>query len=320
MKNHSRTAYTYIAMICDQPEIQKLLPQIVVLNKHTCTLDTLATLQQESASHMVLWHRKSSWLNIGAFCNVIAELGKRLQPWMSTYQPILCLDACKLHLNGRVWRTATRWNIMMFTIPAQATFCLQPLDVYGFAPFKAAYRHRLQVQSIAHLSSEATVQDSVLALIHAVSSVIVNTSWQASFRRLGLTGEGVPLSHRLRKHLDLSENPTASSSLPSLVDLQACFPRRFDIPVAAVFGIITKLLAPAVVDHAPDPEDVAHVAGTEGEWRALTRSRSALLDGHPAVEPPAPVSSPTPAAATACLALPVRLKRLPSRAGHPRVE
>ena len=119
LKGHTRGGYSYVGLICDNEHVQKHLPHIVVVNEHMCSVECYNRLIPQLLGYMKLWRKKSGWLNIPLMCEVINALGESLLPYRETYQLILCLDACKVHLNAKVWRTATRWNIFDVLYPGK---------------------------------------------------------------------------------------------------------------------------------------------------------------------------------------------------------
>ena len=139
----TRTAFTYVAVLCDNKEIQSRMPQIVVVNKNCYTEASHARVLLQLPDHIIVWRRPSAWMNIKSICEVIEVLGKYFWTFHSTHHFILGLDAAKVHLNQKVWQKAKKYNIYMYCIPAKVTYAVQPLDVYVFSQFK----RRLQLIS-----------------------------------------------------------------------------------------------------------------------------------------------------------------------------
>ena len=75
-KGHARGAYSYVGVICDNEDIQKKLPHIVVVNEHMCSVECYQRLTPQLPVHIKLWRRKSAWLNIPLMCEVIKVLGR----------------------------------------------------------------------------------------------------------------------------------------------------------------------------------------------------------------------------------------------------
>ena len=163
-KGMTRTAYSLVAVICDDAEIQKGLPQFIVVNKRSCTLAVYKALLDILPVNLKLWRRDPAWLNTRTVCQVIRDVSKALKKYQHTHQVILSMDACKTHMNRLVWETAARMGFMMFGIPALATGVLQPLDVCTFAQLKNSLRRASQTFCIGIGGSYCTLGMFIVGL------------------------------------------------------------------------------------------------------------------------------------------------------------
>lgn len=116
----TRTAFTYVAVLCDNKDIQSRMPQIVVVNKNCYTEASHARVLLQLPDHIIVWRRPSAWMNLKNICEVIEVLGKYFWTFHSTHHFILGLDAAKVHLNQKVWQKAKKYNIYMYCIPAES--------------------------------------------------------------------------------------------------------------------------------------------------------------------------------------------------------
>lgn len=288
-KGHTRGGYSHVALVCDNETIQNQLPQIVVVNEHMCSVDCFNRLVPQLPGHIQLWRKKSAWMDIPAMCEVIKALGKSLEPYSETHQPILCLDAHKVHLNAKVWRTATRYNILMFCIPAKLTYCLQPLDVYIFSIFKGALRQNALMRSICSSTAGVSLESSVLSLSHAIATILNGRSWAHAFEHLGLSGSQTLLSGGLLKQLPVDRVLDVEPLFPTLEELVACFPKRLLIPIDDVFSCVAKFSRHLPCEQPVDEAPPVHAGLSVSPWHGRTRSTSSL-----AVEPSAPPPLPPP--------------------------
>jgi len=235
-KSNFRSAYTYVSMICDQAEIQQILPHVIVLSSKLCAKQTFDLLQAEIPQPIRLWRRKSSWLTIQSIVEILGILEKALKPFLDRYQPILMLDSAKIHLNTAVWRKAAKCRILMHVIPPSVTYAMQPLDVYAFASVKGKYKLTSQEQNIANVSTHVDLQFSVKSLAHAIRRVILDKPWGQAFDRLGYAGSQANVSKRLLAKMGMGSPPASGPAVfPTLTQLQLCFPTNYAIPVASVF-------------------------------------------------------------------------------------
>ena len=239
-KGIRRTAYSLVAVICDDAEIQKCLPQFIVVNKKSCTQAVYKALLDTVPTTLKLWRRGSAWLDTKTFCQVLRVVAKALNKYQTTHQVILSIDACKTHMSRLVWQTAAKLGFFMFGIPALTTCFLQPLDVYVFAQLKNRLRQVGQRFCIDIGVSYCTLGMSIVALMDALSEVLNGQCWRSSFDHLGLQGHQRSLSQLLLSSLDFTEMPLVAVGFPSLADLTFCFPRRSEIDIDAVFkGVLS---------------------------------------------------------------------------------
>ena len=78
-KGMTRTAYSLVAVICDDAEIQKSLPQFIVVNKKSCTEAVYKALLDIVPANLKLWRRDSAWMNTLLVCQVVREISKALK-------------------------------------------------------------------------------------------------------------------------------------------------------------------------------------------------------------------------------------------------
>ena len=257
-KGMTRTAYSLVAVICDDAEIQKSLPQFIVVNKKSCTEAVYKTVLGIAPANIKLWRRDSAWMNTLSVCQVVREISKALKKYQNTHQVILSMDTCKSHMNRLVWLTAARMGFMMFGIPALTTGFLQPLDVYAFAQLKNKLRQDSQTSCIGIGVSYCTLGMSIVTLMDAVTAVLNGNCWRTSFEHLGLAGHQGSLSKNLLNSMDLKDMPIVASGFPSLADLTHCFPRGSVIDFDAVFkGVLSVTTVKRLVRAAPLLKSVA---------------------------------------------------------------
>ena len=87
-KGIRRTAYSLVAVICDDAEIQKCLPQFIVVNKMSCTKAVYKALLDTVPATLKLWRRDSAWLDTKTVCQVVRVVAKALNKYQTTHQVI----------------------------------------------------------------------------------------------------------------------------------------------------------------------------------------------------------------------------------------
>ena len=58
-----RTCVTHVAFICDDAEVQRFMPQVIIANEHTITDDELAALRAASPRNVRILRRRSAWVD-----------------------------------------------------------------------------------------------------------------------------------------------------------------------------------------------------------------------------------------------------------------
>ena len=240
-KSRQRTAYSYVAVLCDVEEVQRVLPQFIVVNGKQCTKAVYNALQERRPENIVLWRRSSAWLNVLAVCHVLRDIHKSLSALLSTYQVILSMDSCKTHINSKVWQACSRLGFLMYPIPPKTTGILQPLDIYVFAQLKQSLRHAYQTSCIDVSASSCTLGVSVLLLMEVIPKVLLSRCWRPAFEHLGHGGNQHDLSKRVLQSMNLTEAPCIAATFPTLADLAYCFPRGYDIDVESVFKGLVRI-------------------------------------------------------------------------------
>ena len=54
---------TFVALVCDVPEVQRVLPQIIIGNFHTLRASDMAALRAKLPGNVVLLRQRSAWNN-----------------------------------------------------------------------------------------------------------------------------------------------------------------------------------------------------------------------------------------------------------------
>lgn len=309
-KASTRSAFTHVAILCSDAEVQKKIPQILLVRDSLCSQVKYEEIKSQLPDHVKIWRTKNGWMNVDTFVKVLDELSKSLASLKDTHQIVLSCDAYKAHLHQRCWRSAARHNILMFTIPAKITYALQPLDVYVFAQYKRKLRQTAQEQAIRARSSGVTLEGTILATSSTVTELLHGRSWAHAFSRLGLHGRQNDVSRNLLKHIAVEETPVVGAGFPELKDLVNCWPSRLEPPIGCVFSAVAKVVQGLPSTEADVVEPKAPSPAAPMLWVGRTRSTSHMAlpapDDLPPVPPP-PFPPPVHGAAVP------RLHRLPSR-------
>ena len=98
----TRTFFTHVGLICNDPAVQPLLPQVIFVGAPGITLAEWTALTTDLPANVFVKRMPRGWNNADQHRLIIRILGLVLQPLLATQQPILSFDAAKLHLSRGV--------------------------------------------------------------------------------------------------------------------------------------------------------------------------------------------------------------------------
>lgn len=233
--NQQRTYLSHVAMICDDPVIQRVLPQVIIANEHTMTAGQYATLRGECPAPCRLLRRKSAWVDIPLFAQIIGWLAAALAPFLGAYPPIVYFDAHKVHLSPSIFRACARGKLWAIVVAASTTWLMQPLDTHAFAPYKCCLRKAYQRNRIQSAGGAIGVGMLLASIYTAIKDVLEARDWASAFDRDGFAPAQVGISPRVLEHLGAALPLGVPSTRPTLEQLRRCWPRRQLVPVADVW-------------------------------------------------------------------------------------
>jgi len=293
-----KKSVTHVCIICDDTTLQPKLPQLVLANEHTLRVQDIAELDNVPPN-VHIKRRKSAWINVPGLVEYIRLLGDALRAHAPDRQPILIWDALRVHLHEKVLRAAGREGILVVAIPAKMTWLLQPLDTDVFARYKQSIRRRYRDTLVrGHGDTIHTV--TVLQVIGQVCrEVLQGNAWSQVFQKNGFESGQPHVRRSLLTALEWDRVPMIPNNLPTLSQLQYCWPAGSNIPIEALFSGVIARPRQAIVGPEPDGEPFApsHVPplpppvydvvnGANEPWSARLRKRPSVAV--PVFEQPQP--------------------------------
>jgi hypothetical protein len=313
-----RGNFTHVALICDNDEAQKLLPQILIVNKHMVTEQQHHALVSGLPPNVILLRRHTAWMTSELMTRVLAVIKQSLAPFLDTHQIFLTADAYRAHVTTDVWKHCVKNSILYCLVPSKLTWALQPCDTHVFA----LYKHRLQTicQNVAvdSATGKLSLEAIVKGVCQCIAEILEGRSWASAFTDTGLTGSQAQVSQRVQAKLSFAAIPDAGSELPTLAQLQYVFPRNAVLPIDNIFGMFLSRSSAVGSVRIPYVDTTVHPADPE-VWPAgpVTRSRSAsraILEAALAQEP-CPTTRPLHHRPRLQLRQLPRLVRLPQQPG-----
>ena len=233
-----RCCMTYITFVCDRPDVQPLLPQIVVANEHTFPAKSFQRLKAAAPPYIRLIRQKSAWNNSLLCAKVIRVLREVLNSIVPNCQAVLLMDAHRLHVSKQVLDACGTARICIILVPALMTWLLQPLDAECFHAFKIELQEQYQVARALSGGDELSIDQFLACLYASIDTTVQRRPWTHVFDRLGFGSCQKALGHTVKSELQLHDVIHVPHDRPSLALLQLCFPRNSKIPVASIWRTI----------------------------------------------------------------------------------
>ena len=284
-----RTCLTHVAFICDRPEVQPLLPQVLIGNCATFLIRDWHQLLAQCPPNVYLIRQKSAWNNAEVCKRIFNILAAVLRPWSARLQPILLMDACYAHLHASVAECCSRQGIWLVVIPARLTGLMQPCDTHAFQTYKVYLKKAYQRLRAAHPTGKVSVADFLAAVYETVRFVLQGAKWALAFDRDGF-GAGVQAAQSqesgyVLRQLALSVAPAVGASQPGEDVLALCYPRNRAVAATALLRPLVGV-APLAVAGPARPVAQPALAGP-----ALPAARGQLMvPRRPAPPPAGPVT------------------------------
>ena len=238
-----RCYLTHVAFICDRADIQPLLPQVIIGNEATFAAGQLVALKAMCPPHVHLLRQKSAWNNEVTCAAIVRLLRDALAPLAHTVQPILLLDAARLHTTRLVLSACNRACVWPILVPAGVTWLLQPLDTHVFLRFKLFLSKSYQRARARTVDGDLNIMEFLPCICEAIRSVMQGNSWASAFDQDGFGDAQRRVSAFVSKCLEIDGAVEIPTDWPSLEMFQLCFPRRTRVPLGLLWAPFRPLPA-----------------------------------------------------------------------------
>jgi len=230
-----RRFLTHVALLCDDPILQQLLPQFVIGNEHTIQARLLGALRARCPPNFRLVRQRTAWVTTKLLCQIVRALAAALAAHSDAVQVILCFDACRAHMATPVFSTCAAVHIWPLVVPARMTWLLQPLDTHVFALYKASLQKAFQATRVRQAHGHVALTDLLLCVYAATQQVLGGRPWSNAFASDGFSAAQAHVSDRVKEALALTGPLGLPSSRPSLDQLRACFPANVRPPTGQIW-------------------------------------------------------------------------------------
>ena len=194
---------TYLAVVADCPELQPLLPQ-VILPKYTQNArppQHALRLYSSAGYPFEFWHGTGGVMS----ARLIQRWATRIRSVVNSFNPqswiCLLMDCCTSHLSLATMSHFRRLGILVLPIPFKMTWLLQLLDVYAFHPLKKDMRLEESRCRVLSVDGVVSWDDRMGCITRSIRKNIVNRDWSSEFSELGGGSEVRPLDSKLIEYL-----------------------------------------------------------------------------------------------------------------------
>ena len=231
---------SHIALICDDHTIQPQLPQIILMAAATARLADVVWAREAAPNNVHMWRLKSGWISNEVFPAVIRMIARSLQIACPERQPILLMDAHKVHCSKPTLQTCSKCGIWPVIIPASCTHFLQPLDTDVFAAYKRHIRSGMHARMTVGPNADLSLPQVLEIVCCSIRSILQGRKWADVFQKSGFGHVAAELRPSLLRQLQWEGTPQFPPSLPSLQAFQAIFPAHLYIEFDALFAGVTR--------------------------------------------------------------------------------
>jgi hypothetical protein len=230
-----RSYITHVAVVCDQIEVQPVLPQFIVGNERTFRVQDMAALHRVCPPNVVLVRQRSAWNNKLLCARIVRHIGTALAKLDSNFQPVLLLDASRIHCASDVINACSQAGIWVVLVPSLLTWLLQPLDTHTFQVYKARLRFEYRRVRCDQFGRDLTIVEFVECVCVAIRVVLQDTRWDFAFDKDGFGAGQALVSTRIRAKFEATASIVAPSSRPSEFEIGLCFPRNARVPLTLLW-------------------------------------------------------------------------------------
>lgn len=224
-KQLTRTNVTYVAIVCDDGDIQKHMPHFIIGDKKKISQRSLSQLRLNAPANVhIVQNETKAWNNHAVMLRILTALGNCFTD-SPDLQPVLILDVAQCHIHRSVLDKAKQLGLWLVFVPALITCLVQPLDTHGFFAFKSWLRR--QYRALRSQSPNGLVEpfDWLQVLQSAKASFFDARSWVKAFTDTGARQPCMRLTAALNKHFAPALATNAAAAMPTMQDLAFFWPR-----------------------------------------------------------------------------------------------
>ena len=275
-----RLCVTFVGIICDDPSIQPLIPQIILGSERALTKRLLTEVRPRLRKNVCLLRARNGWMTAHLMAKLMSLLGAKLKALLDEYQPILLMDAFSAHISPMVFRAAARAQIWVVVIPAKMTGLVQPLDTHVFYKFKMYLRQKFMESATQSASGRVPVENVIMATNDAVRYILQKYDWSKAFEENGFRLHEGGVRDRILETIGSTNLSSCWNAGPlTLQQFQHIWPLGKSIPFTDLFA--WNQISPSRRSRILPEGTVSTAEDTQEPWLRRLRPRVAIAAGAP---------------------------------------
>ena len=134
-----------MAVICNSPELHKVLPQVILPRQRLKQELRLALkrVYADMGSPIEAWHGSNGFADSNVFKMWLRAMAKCIRTQLGDVHILFTMDSAPVHLSQEVLQVAKKLDMQVAIVLARCTWFLQTLDVKVFQHFKRALRRNV---------------------------------------------------------------------------------------------------------------------------------------------------------------------------------
>ena len=173
-----RTNMTHLAIISDDPVVQQLVPQLLIVGEAVFPEKMIARVQDCVVPPWQVLRQPKAWVNVGTMMRVGRALVAALSHLQDTTHFIMCFDTFRAHIHPTVLRYLSMNGFHVIIIPSLMTWALQPLDTHAFAAYKRELATNASARALAHADSPKTWRELIAVVIATGNDILRSRAWK----------------------------------------------------------------------------------------------------------------------------------------------
>ena len=215
------TKVTYIAVISDSPELQPVLPQVILprYTQHALPPAGLLHTYAGFGYPFEFWHGTGGATTPGIVQSWLTRLRSVISSFNDRAWIILVFDCDTNHLSVHTMAHLRRLGIVPLLVPAKLTWLLQTLDVYAFGLLKKDMRLEELKSREASVTGIVARRERMKFAASSIRRIIINRDWSPAFDKLGYGNLHRPSASHLQQYLPVGDIEPALPTLAEFADL-----------------------------------------------------------------------------------------------------